>query len=126
MAGKEVFFEDDYILSETDEKGYILYASDSFCKIAKYTKEELLGKPHNIVRHPDMPRVAFKMLWDAITTKGFWRGIVKNRTKDGNYYWVDAVVLRRVVNGKIIYCSIRTKPKRQDVEEAEKLYATLE
>ncbi len=123
---QEVFFDDLYILSETDERGFITYVNDTFCKIAKYSREELIGKPHNIVRHPDMPKVAFKMLWDAIQTKGFWRGIVKNLTKDGNYYWVDATVLRtKKSDGKIYYCSIRTKPQKSDVDDAIKLYKTL-
>jgi aerotaxis receptor len=121
----EVFFDDLYILSETDDRGFITYVNDSFCKIAKFTRDELIGKPHNIVRHPDMPSVAFKMLWDSVQSKGFWRGIVKNSTKDGNYYWVEATVLRMHRDGKIYYCSIRVKPKEGDVKEAEKLYATL-
>ena len=124
---QEVFFDDLYILSETDEKGLITYVNETFCKVAKYSRDELIGKPHNIVRHPDMPRTAFKMLWDAITDKGFWRGIVKNATKDGNYYWVDATVLRTTKeDGKIYYCSIRTKPKKIDVENAIALYKTLD
>lgn len=122
---KEVFFDDLYILSETDEYGLITYVNDSFCDVSGYNREELIGKPHNLVRHPDMPRLAFKMLWDSIQSKGFWKGIVKNLTKSGDYYWVEATVLRMNLKGKIYYCSIRVKPKDTDVQEAEKLYATL-
>lgn len=123
---KEVFFNDPYILSETDEKGQITFVSDSFCEIAGYSREELMGKPHNIVRHTDMPRTAFKIVWDSIQTKGFWKGIVKNKTKDDNFYWVEAMVLRKVDHmGNISYVSVRTKPTREQIEEAWNLYKTL-
>lgn len=123
----EWYFPDtSYILSETDEKGVILYANDLFCEIAGYSEEELLGKPHNIVRHPDMPRIAFKGLWDAIQSKGFWSGFVKNLRKDGGYYWVYATVVRKAASdGTVTYLSIRLKPSRGDVEASEKLYAEL-
>ncbi len=120
------FPEASYILSETDAKGLILYANDLFCEIAGYTIEELIGKPHNIVRHPDMPRIAFKGLWDDIQTKGFWNGTVKNLRKDGGYYWVDATVLRKVnSDGSISYLSIRRVPNRSTVDECVVLYAKL-
>ena len=123
----EWFFPDDmYILSETDDKGIIIYANQLFCEIAGYTLEDLLGEPHNIVRHPDMPRVAFQGLWDDIQAKGFWTGIVKNIRKDRAYYWVEATVLRRVhSNGDVTYLSVRRVPNRSDVEAAIKLYAEL-
>jgi aerotaxis receptor len=120
------FTKNSYILSETDDQGTIIYANDIFCEIAGYTLEELLGKPHNIVRDPDMPRIAFKGLWNDIQTKGFWNGIVKNRRKDGGFYWVNATVLRKISSGgKVTYLSIRTLPNRQVVEESSKLYAEL-
>ena len=120
------FPQASYILSETDAKGLILYANDLFCEIAGYTIEELLGKPHNIVRHPDMPRIAFKGLWDDVQSKGFWNGTVKNLRKDGGYYWVDATVLRKVnSDGSVSYLSIRRVPNRSTVEECVVLYAKL-
>jgi len=120
------FTKNSYILSETDEKGTILYANDIFCKIAGYTLEELIGEPHNIVRHPDMPRIAFAGLWNDIQTKGFWNGIVKNKRKDGGHYWVNATALRRVgANGKVTYLSIRTVPNRSVVASCIDLYAEL-
>ncbi|MEA1919778.1 MAG: PAS domain-containing protein [Campylobacterota bacterium] len=124
---QEWYFPDKaYILSETDEKGIITYANDVFYEIAGYSSDELLGEPHNIVRHPDMPRIAFQGLWDDIQSKGFWTGFVKNRRKDGGYYWVYATALRRVESdGSIYYLSIRTKPSRSDVDACEKLYAEL-
>jgi len=120
------FPEDSYILSETDSKGFILYANEIFYEIAGYTPNELEGEPHNIIRHPDMPRIAFKGLWDDIQSKGFWSGIVKNLRKDGAYYWVHATVLRKISsNGEITYLSIRRVPKRSDVEACIPLYAEL-
>jgi aerotaxis receptor len=123
----EWFYPDgSYILSETDKNGVILYANELFCEIAGYTLDELIGQPHSIVRHPDMPKIAFKGLWDDLETKGFWTGFVKNRRKDNGYYWVYATALKRVDdNGKITYLSIRIKPRRSDVEACEKLYAEL-
>lgn len=123
----EVLYNDLYLLSETDEKGIVLYASDSFLKIANLKKEELIGQPHNIVRHPDMPRAAFKSLWQDVQSKGFWTGLVKNARKGGGYYWVYATVLRSVdKNGNIRYVSIRVKPSREDIKKAQELYATLD
>ena len=121
------FSQDAYILSETDEKGFIIYANDLFCEIAGYTIEELLGEPHNIVRHKDMPRVAFKSLWDDVQSKGFWTGYVKNARKGGGHYWVYATVLRSIdKNGNTKYVSIRVKPSREDIKKAQELYATLD
>ena len=120
------FPNDSYILIETDEKGIITYANDIFCKIAGYKLEELIGQPHNIVRHPDMPKIAFKGLWDDIQTKGFWTGIVKNLRKDRACYWVHATALKRVDSkGNISYLSIRVVPSRKDVEACTLLYAEL-
>jgi aerotaxis receptor len=120
------FAKGNYILSETDDKGIIIYANDIFCEIAGYTLDELLGEPHNIVRDPEMPRIAFEGLWKDIQTKGFWTGIVKNRRKDGAFYWVNATVLRKIdSNGKVSYLSIRTVPTRQVVKDCIKLYAEL-
>jgi aerotaxis receptor len=123
----EWFFSDDtYILSETDSKGIITYANEIFCEIAAYNIDELIGEPHNIVRHPDMPRIAFQGLWDDIQKKGFWSGVVKNRRKDGGCYWVYATVLRKTASdGSITYLSIRTKPTHADVEGCKILYAQL-
>ncbi|MEA1916662.1 MAG: PAS domain-containing protein [Campylobacterota bacterium] len=118
--------QDGYILSETDSLGNIIYASDLFCEIAGYKQEELIGEPHNVVRHNDMPRVAFKGLWDDLREKGFWTGYVKNRRKDGGYYWVFATALKKVANdGTVTYLSIRTAPPRSVVDSCEVLYADL-
>ncbi len=123
----EVLYDDLYLLSETDEKGIVTYASDSFLKIANLRSSDLIGQPHNIVRHPDMPRAAFKSLWNDVQSKGFWSGYVKNARKGGGFYWVYATVLRSTdANGAIKYVSIRVKPSREDIKKAQELYATLD
>jgi PAS domain S-box-containing protein len=122
----EVLYDDLYLLSETDEKGIVTYASDSFLKIAGWTRQDLVGQPHNVVRHPDMPKAAFKSLWGDVQSKGFWTGYVKNARKGGGHYWVYATVLRSTDrNGNIKYVSIRIKPSREEIKDAEVLYATL-
>lgn len=123
----EVLYDTLYLLSETDEKGIITYASDGFMQVANMTADELYGQPHNIVRHPEMPRAAFKSLWDDAQKKGFWTGYVKNARRGGGHYWVYATVLRSVdKNGNTKYVSIRVKPSREDIRKAEELYATLD
>ncbi|MEA1916803.1 MAG: PAS domain-containing protein [Campylobacterota bacterium] len=125
---REIFLEKGtMIVSETDVNGNILYANGDFCKIVDYTKDELIGKPHNIIRHKDMPKAAFKMLWETIKDGRVWNGIVKNSTKDGNYYWVNATVFpSKSVDGKIRYISVRVKATQEEVQNAEKLYLTLD
>jgi len=114
------------IVSETDSKGKIIYANDDFCKIAGYTKDELIGQPHNIIRHKDMPKVAFKDLWDTIQAGNIWNGIVKNKTKNGDYYWVNATAYPSVdTEGNKRYVSVRIKPTKDEVTFAENLYKTL-
>ena len=120
------FPSDGYILSETDANGIIIYANELFCEMAGYTLDELIGEPHNIVRHPDMPRIAFKGLWDDVQSKGFWTGIVKNIRRDRGYYWVHATALRRVhSDGTITYLSVRRVPNREEVASCITLYAEL-
>ncbi len=114
------------IVSETDEKGNILYANGDFCKISGFSKEELIGRPHNIVRHPDMPRTAFRTLWDDVKKGKEWRGIVKNKTKDGNYYWVRAYIYGVKDNNGKRFISVRTKPSVTEIRDSEKLYKTLQ
>ncbi len=81
------------LVSKTDPEGIILYANSSFCNISGYTKEELIGQPHNIVRHPDMPKETFREMWETIQNKRVWKGIIKNRRKDGGYYYVNSTVI---------------------------------
>lgn len=118
---------DDFLVSQTDAKGIIRFANDDFCEIAGYTVEELIGKPHNIVRHPDMPKAAFKDLWETAKKGNVWTGYVKNRTKDGGFYWVFATVyqMKDSNTNETLYMSCRRKPSAQEIQEAEALYKTL-
>lgn len=112
------------IVSTTDLHGNITYANTYFVEVSGYAEDELIGQPQNILRHPDMPATAFKNLWDAIKAGLPWRGLVKNRRKNGEYYWVMANVTPVIENGKPIgYMSVRTKPTREQVGLATKLYA---
>jgi len=85
---EEYTFKDGIIVSSTDVKGIITYANRKFCEIAGYDKKALVGKNHNIIRHPDMPKAAFKEVWDTLESGQSWSGLVKNLRKDGRYYWV--------------------------------------
>ncbi len=85
--------DESTIVSKTDLKGVITYANDEFCRVAKYDREELIGKPHNIVRHPSMPKAAFAQMWETIQSGKTWRGVVTNRAKDGSAYIVDATIV---------------------------------
>ena len=116
----------DIIVTETDDKGIITFANEDFCKIAGYKKEELLGSPHNMVRHSDMPKAAFKDLWQTVQSGKIWKGIVKNKSKDGGYYWVNATAYpSKKANGELRYISIRIKPTDKEVADAVNLYLTL-
>jgi aerotaxis receptor len=115
-----------YIVSRTDLKGMTTYVNETFVQLSGFSSDELIGKNHNVVRHPDMPPGAFAWLWDTIKEGRPWRGIVKNRCKNGDYYWVDALVVPVLKNNQITgYMSVRTEPTRQQVAEAEALYRQL-
>ncbi|MHB1099681.1 MAG: methyl-accepting chemotaxis protein [Burkholderiales bacterium] len=114
------------IVSKTDLKGITTYVNDGFVEMSGFTREELIGKNHNVVRHPDMPPQAFKWLWDTLKAGLPWRGIVKNRCKNGDHYWVNALVVPVLSKGSIVgYMSVRRAPTRQQIEEAEALYRQL-
>lgn len=126
MPNKVILNKDTMIVSETDEKGRIIYANADFCKIAGYTKEELIGQPHNVVRHSDMPKAAFSDLWSTLKSGRIWKGIVKNKTKNGEYYWVNATAYpSKDANGKTRYISVRVKPTDKEIDDAISLYKTL-
>ena len=115
------------IVTKTDVKGSITYANRAFIEISGFTEAELLGKNHNIVRHPDMPASAFADLWDTVKTGKPWRGIVKNRAKNGDFYWVEAYVTPITEHGRIVgYMSVRSRPSRQDVDGAAALYRKVQ
>ncbi len=114
------------IVSSTDPNGIITHANQSFVEMSGYSEEELIGQPHYILRHPDMPAAAFKDLWDTVCKGEKWHGYVKNLRKDGGYYWVMATVIPNIRNGTIAgYTSVRRKPARRKVDECIKLYPTL-
>ncbi len=114
------------ILSTTDLKGAITYINEDFVNISGFEEDELLGSNHNIVRHPDMPPAAFGALWEAVKGGKPWMGLVKNRCKNGDHYWVDAYVTPILKNGTIAeYQSVRCKPDRAHVERAERLYKQI-
>ncbi len=115
--------EETVIISTTDTKGIITSVNDAFIDISGFCEEELIGKNHNIVRHPDMPAAGFADLWATLKQGKAWMGIVKNRCKNGDHYWVDAYAAPVVENGELVgYQSVRVKPRAEHVQRAEKLY----
>lgn len=123
---EESYKSDANILTTTNSKGIITYVNQDFIDISGFSEDELIGKNHNIVRHPDMPQAAFAELWRKLKADESWMGLVKNRCKNGNHYWVDAYVTP-ISNddGTREYQSIRRKPKREYVDRATKLYEKL-
>ncbi len=120
------FPEGRLIVSRTDKSGIITQVNDSFCEVAGYSREELLGQPHCILRHPDMPSAAFRTLWETVNRGEIWHGYVKNLCKDGRFYWVYATVIPNKRRGEIVgYTSVRREPSRTRVREAEELYRTM-
>jgi len=118
--------EESFLLSETDEKGIIRYPNDEFCEYAEYTLEELVGKPHNMVRHPDMPKAAFEDLWKTVKSGTPWKGFVKNKTKHGKYYWVFATVFPFTsCDGSKGYISCRRMASTKEINKYENLYKTM-
>jgi aerotaxis receptor len=114
------------LISTTDLKGIITYANKDFQTVAGFTNEELLHKNHNLVRHPDMPPEAFADLWATLKSQNPWMGIVKNRCKNGDYYWVDAFVMPMLDGDRVVgYESVRVKPSKEHVARAENLYRLL-
>jgi aerotaxis receptor len=126
MVAETILSEKAFLVSETDSRGNILFANEEFCRTAEYSLEELLGKPHNIVRHQDMPKAAFADLWETVKRGEVWHGYVKNATKSGGFYWVFATVYPfKNENNEQCYLSCRRKPSRQEVEKHEQLYKTM-
>ncbi len=127
VTNQEILMKKGGILvSRTDLKGIITDCNDEFVNISGYARDELIGASHNIVRHPDMPPAAFEDLWTTVKALNPWQGIVKNRTKSGDHYWVEANVLPVFKNGKVDgYLSVRRAPSREKIEKAERLYQLL-
>ena len=127
MSKEQLFDQSEILLSTTDVNSHIKYANKNFCDIAGYTLEELEENPHNMVRHPDMPKAAFKDLWSFIQSGNSWMGPVKNKCKNGNFYWVNAFVTPiKDSAGKVYeYQSVRTSPDRKVIDRATKIYPQL-
>jgi aerotaxis receptor len=123
---EEYTFTDGVIISETDLNGIITFANRKFVEISGYNKDELIGKPHSIIRHPDMPKAAFKDMWDTIQQDQPWSGLVKNLRKDGRYYWVETYIKPVYKNGeKTGYIAARHPAKPMDVADAIKKYSQM-
>ena len=115
--------EGEVIISRTDLDGNITHANETFCEISGYTLEEIIGKPHNILRHPDMPKLIFTELWDTLKKEEQWRGVVKNIRKDRGFYWVKAIVSGVYKDGELIgYKSLRTPTNYDEKLHHQKLY----
>ena len=118
--------EEELIISRTDLSGNITYVNETFCDISGYYEDELIGKPHSIVRHPDMPSAAFADMWETIQNKKQWIGVVKNLRKDKGYYWVEAIVSGVYKNGTLVeYKSLRTPISYDDKLKYQRLYDNM-
>lgn len=124
---EEYLFEGRVIVSETDLKGVITFANRKFCEISGYSSAELVGQPHNIIRHPDMPKAAFAQMWSTLQSGTMWHGLVKNLRKDGRYYWVDTEVTPTYdENGNIKgYMAARKPASRKNIAETAALYEKM-
>ncbi|MCO4205951.1 PAS domain-containing protein [Aeromonas taiwanensis] len=124
----EIRFPDHIsLISTTDPASHITYANQHFCDVAGYSAAEMEGEPHNLVRHPDMPKAAFADMWRRLQQGKSWMGLVKNRAKNGQFYWVNAYVTP-ILNERqqiIEYQSVRTRPSDHDIAWAEQLYARI-
>ncbi|GIU04392.1 chemotaxis protein [Shewanella sp. c952] len=126
-ANREVRLNNsDQLISSTDKRGVITYANPRFIEVSGYSEQELIGQNHKLVRHSDMPKAAFKEMWQKLEAGQSWRGIVKNRCKNGNFYWVDAFVSPLFEQGDLVgYQSVRVAPKAEYVSQAQKIYQRL-
>lgn len=123
---ERTFPEEQKLISSTDLKGKIVHCNDAFVEVSGYSHEELIGQPHNLVRHPDMPVEAFESMWKELKAGLPWMGLVKNRCKNGDYYWVSAYVTPVIADGVVVgYESVRTAPSRDQVARAEVVYRGL-
>jgi aerotaxis receptor len=126
---KEYIISEGVIVSQTDIHGVITYANRLFCEVSGYKADELIGKPHNIIRHPDMPAAIFAKMWETIKGGQAWNGLVKNLRKDGQYYWVETEILpvrAEDENGTITgYIAARKIASRKDIQENEEIYKKM-
>ncbi len=127
-SDEEIFYDGKIMISETDTKGIITYTNRKFREMSGFTKEQLIGSPHRIVRHPDMPVGLFYGMWQTIRSGKIWNGYVKNMTKNGKYYWVNLYVQPKTDhNAKIIGYAANSQPARPEaIEEIKEIYAQLQ
>lgn len=115
-----------FIVSRTDEKGKVLYANQEFINISGYLENEIIGKPHNFIRHPDMPHAVFKLLWETLKSGKEFNGFVKNLCKDGGFYWVIATITKSItMSGETIYYSVRKKPTDHAIQTISPIYSAM-
>lgn len=116
----------ELIVSQTDVAGTITMCNEAFVHMSGFSRDELLGAPHSILRHPDMPKAAFTDLWTTVEEGQRWSGYVKNLRRDGGFYWVYATVIPKIVGGVVVgHTSVRREPSRDKVEELMAVYATM-
>lgn len=127
LTGRELSFDQSQrLISATDAAGKILYCNDEFEAVSGFTREELIGSPHNLVRHPDMPPSVYKHMWQCLKSGKSWMGIVKNRCKNGDHYWVEAFITPIFDHGQLVgYESVRTRPRRECVDRADAIYSNI-
>lgn len=123
---ERTFPEQQRLISATDSQGMITYCNDEFVAISGFSREQLIGSPHNLVRHPDMPEAVFEHMWRYLKAGKAWMGIVKNRSQNGDFYWVNAYVTPIFDKGRIVgYESVRSRPESEQVRRASQLYARM-
>ena len=126
-VNQEMFFDGRSLISETDTKGIITYVNRKFVEMSGYIKEEAIGQPHSLLRHPDMPRIAFEQMWKVIQAGKIWEGYVKNLRKDGKFYWVVVNIVPKLdENGEIVgYIASRKVPDPVQLKLAQNDYKKL-
>jgi len=124
---EEYIYDGSAIISQTDLKGVITYANRAFSEVSGYSVDELVGQPHNIIRHPDMPKVVFEKMWSTIQSGQAWNGLIKNLRKDGRFYWVDSEILpiRDHDNNITGYIAARKAASPKDIQESEENYKKM-
>jgi len=124
---QEVFFDGRSLISETDTKGIITFVNRKFVEMTGYSKEEAIGQPHNLLRHPDMPKAAFEQMWSTIKSGTTWEGYVKNLRKDGKFYWVIVNIIPKLDEDENIigYIASRKVPDRNQLERIKETYKKM-
>ncbi len=124
---EEYLFEGSIMISQTDLDGAITFVNRKYCDVSGYSVDELLGKEHNIVKHPEMPNAAFSKMWDSISSGHTWNGLLKNLRKDGLYYWTSTEILPITDDDNNVtgFISANKSPSRKDIEDAHEIYTKM-